>query len=310
MRVVITGATGTIGRETAGVLLERGDTVVALTRDRERAIDRLGGHAGERLELHEWPDPETAPPPAAALADADAVVNLIGEPIAQRWSDDARQRIRSSRVLTTRQLVAGVRGLDPGSRPATLVTGSATGIYGPRAGEPVSEDAGIGDGFLAEVVVAWEAEARAAEDMLRVAVMRTGVVLSPQGGALARMLPFFRLGVGGPVAGGRQYVPWVHLSDVAGAVLHALDDARMHGSANVTAPQAATNAELSRALGRVLRRPAVLPVPGLALRVLYGEMAQVVTTGVHAVPRRLQELGYEFRQPALEPALRDVLGVR
>jgi uncharacterized protein (TIGR01777 family) len=174
----------------------------------------------------------------------------------------------------------------------------------------VAEDATAGDDFLAEVVVAWEAEARAAGEVVRVALMRTGVVLSPSGGALATMLPFFRLGLGGPIAGGRQFVPWVHLDDVVGALLWAIEDEQLSGPFNVTAPEGATNAELSRALGRALHRPAVLPVPGLALRLLYGEMSQVVLTGVRAVPRRLTEQGFEFRHPELEPALRDVLGSR
>jgi uncharacterized protein (TIGR01777 family) len=157
-------------------------------------------------------------------------------------------------------------------------------------------------------VTAWEREASAAEPVARVVRTRTGVVLAPSGGALAKMLPPFKLAVGGPVAGGRQYVPWVHLDDVVGAVLRCLDDPALTGPVNVTAPNPVTNAELARALGRVLRRPAVLPVPALALRALYGEMAVIVTTGQRALPARLTEAGYEFRFPELEPALRDVLG--
>jgi uncharacterized protein (TIGR01777 family) len=211
-------------------------------------------------------------------------------------------------VLGTRSLVAGLHALRDGERPRVLVSQSASGYYGPRGDERVDEDSAAGSDFLAGVVAEWEGEARAAEDLLRVVCTRTGVVLSPSGGALARMLPFFRLGVGGPVAGGRQYVPWVHVDDVAGAMLRCLDDAALAGAVNVCAPEPVTNSELSRALGRVLRRPAVLPVPGAAVRALYGEMATVVTSGVRMVPARLLQAGYAFRFGALEQALRDVLG--
>jgi uncharacterized protein len=304
MRIVVTGATGTIGNAVAAALLARGDEVVALTRDAGRAAGRLPQGA----EAREWHDPNAAPPPADALAGAHAVVHLLGEPIDQRWTADAKRRIRDSRVLATRSLVAGLRALGEAERPAVLVSQSASGYYGARDDQVVDEAAAPGDDFLARVVVEWEAAAREAEDLARVVTTRTGVVVSPSGGALARMLPFFRLGVGGPVAGGRQYVPWVHLDDVAGALLRCLDDGGLAGPVNVTAPEPATNAELGRALGRVLRRPAVLPVPGLAVRALYGEMAWVVTTGVRAVPARLQRAGYGFRFPSLEGALRDVLG--
>jgi len=307
MRILITGGTGTIGAALISALLDRGDEVVALTRDRHRADGRLAGGGNDRLEIAAWADPLATLPPAEAIAGADAVVNLIGEPISQRWTPEVKRRIRDSRVQTTRNLVAGIRAADPQRRPHTLVAGSATGVYGSRGEEEVDEHAAAGDDFLAGVVLDWEKEADAAVDLLRVAVMRTGVVLSPSGGALATMLPFFTLGVGGPVAGGRQYVPWVHLDDVVGAFVSVLDDERMSGPFNLTAPQPARNSELSRGLGRALHRPAFLPVPALALRALYGEMAGVVTGGVRAVPRRLQEAGYEFRHPELEAALRDVL---
>jgi uncharacterized protein len=303
MRVVLTGATGTIGMAVAGALRGRGDEVVALSRDAASGRARLG----DGVAVHSWPEPTQAPPPAAALAGADAVVHLLGEPIAQRWSDDAKRRIRESRVLSTRALVRALAALPEGERPRTLVSQSAAGYYGPRDAEPLDEEAPAGDDFLAGVVAAWEDEARAAEPVARVVRTRTGVVLSPQGGALAKMLPPFKLGVGGPVAGGRQYVPWVHLDDVAGAILRCLDDASLTGPVNVTAPSPVTNKELSRALGRVLGRPAVAPVPALAVRALYGEMSTIVTTGQRLVPARLQRAGHEFRFPVLEPALRDVL---
>ncbi|MDQ2761537.1 MAG: TIGR01777 family oxidoreductase [Actinomycetota bacterium] len=305
MRVVVTGATGTIGRALTSALVKRGDEAVALTRDPDRARRRLGAE----VELHAWAEPKQAPPPYAVLAGADAVVHLLGEPIAQRWTAAAKNEIRDSRVLTTRSLVAGLAGLAPERRPAVLVCQSATGYYGPRGSEPVGEDGAPGQDFLAGVTAAWEYEALAAGELpgVRVVLTRTGVVLSPSGGALAKMLPPFRLGVGGPVAGGRQYVPWVHLEDVAGALLHCIEDRRAAGPVNVTSADPVTNAELSRTLGHVLHRPAVLPVPAAAVRLLYGQMASIVLTGQRVVPRRLLELGYSFRHPELERALRDVL---
>ena len=299
MRVTITGATGTIGRALVRELRERGDEVTALSRD--PAAADLG------VETLGWPDPKRERPPAGAFHGRDAVVNLLGETLAQRWSDEAKREIRESRVLATRNLVAALATLPEAERPRTLVSQSAIGFYGSRGEERIDEGQPAGSDFLAGVVRDWEAEAQKAEG-IRVVLTRTGVVLSPQGGALARMLPFFKLGIGGPVAGGRQYVPWVHLDDVIGAILFCLDTAAASGPVNVTAPEPVTNKELSRTLGRVLRRPAFAPVPGLAVKALYGEMATIVTTGQRAVPRRLTELGYEFRRPDLEAALRDATG--
>jgi hypothetical protein len=305
VRILVTGATGLIGVKLVEVLRDRGDEVVALSREPERAERSLSAGA----QAVAWPDPVAAPPPAQALAGADAVVNLMGEPISQRWSDAVKRRIHDSRVLGTRQLVAGIRQLPEAERPQILVSQSATGYYGPRAEETLDESASPGSDFLAGVVVAWEVEARAAESLgVRVALTRTGVVLTEAGGALGKMLPPFKAGIGGPVAGGRQYISWVHVDDVTGAILHALDDERMRGPVNVTAPAPVTNREFSKALGHVLHRPAVAPVPKLALQLLYGEMAVIVVTGQRVVPQRLQELGYSFRQTDLEPALADVLG--
>jgi uncharacterized protein len=292
MKVAVTGATGVIGRALVRELVERGDSVVALSRDGSRSLPGA--------EVVEWRRPKEEPAPAAAFAGVDGVVHLLGEPIAQRWSDETRREIHDSRVLGTRNLVAGLR--DAGV--SVLVAQSATGVYGPRGDEVVDESGSAGSDFLAGVVVDWEAEARAAEQLgLRVVLCRTGVVLSPSGGALETMLTPFKLGVGGPVAGGQQYLPWVHIDDVVGALVFALDSAWVSGPVNVTAPSPVTNRDFSKALGRALHRPAVLPVPGFALRTLYGEMASIVTTGVRAEPRRLRGLGYEFRQPDLDQAL-------
>jgi uncharacterized protein (TIGR01777 family) len=301
--VAVTGATGTIGIAVCRALVARGDEVVALSRDPERAQAVLG----DEVRTMGWHEPTSTRAPAEALAGADAVIHLLGEPIAQRWSESAKQRIRDSRVLSTRMLVAALRELPDGERPPVLVSQSATGYYGPSDDRELDEQSPAGTDFLAGVVSDWENEAVAGADVTRVVLARTGVVLSPSGGALAKMLPPFKLGIGGPVAGGRQYVSWIHLDDEAAALLFCVDHAEAHGPVNLTAPYPVDNAELSRGLGKALHRPAFLPVPGFALGLLYGEMGEIVTTGQRVVPRQLLELGFEFRHPAIEPALQDVL---
>jgi uncharacterized protein (TIGR01777 family) len=303
MRVAVTGATGMIGRAVVEALVARGDSVVALTRDASTAnLD---------VEVVEWRAPKEEPAPAAAFADAEGVIHLLGEPVARRWSDDAKREIRDSRILSTRNLVSALGELSEAERPGVLVSQSAAGWYGHRGDERLDESKPAGDDFLAQLSADWEAEALRAEELgMRVVVNRAGMVLSDSGGALEKMLPFFKAGIGGPVAGGKQYVPWVHLDDVVGAVLFELDTAAARGPVNLTAPEPATNRELSKALGRVLRRPAVAPVPALAVKALYGEMADIVITGQRAVPARLTELGYRFRQPELEAALREIQSSR
>lgn len=304
MRVTITGATGLVGRRLVAALTERGDDVTVLTRNPDRARARLGGG----VTAAAW-DPLAGPAPADALADRDAVVHLAGEPVAQRWTAAAKARIRASREQGTANLVAGIAALPEASRPRTLVSASGVGYYGARGDEPVDERTPPGDDFLARVCVAWEREAAAAaEHGTRVVRLRTGVALDASGGALGKMLPPFRLGVGGPVAGGRQYLPWIHVDDLVAFYLTAIDDERWSGAYNATAPEPPTNADFSRALGRALRRPAVLPVPRLALKLLYGEMEIIVTTGQRAVPRRALDAGFRFAHPQLDEALRSALG--
>jgi uncharacterized protein (TIGR01777 family) len=300
MRVTVTGATGRLGRNVVRALRARGDQVTVLSRDPDRAREALPG-----VEAVGW-DPAAEPAPGAALAGRDAVVHLAGEDVAQRWSDAAKRRILDSRERGTRQLVEGLRAADP--RPRALVSASAVGWYGPHGDERLAEDAPAGADFLAGVVVAWEREAdRARELGLRVVKLRTGVVLDRRGGALARMLPFFRLGAGGPVAGGDQYLSWIHLDDVVGLYLAAIDGEDWSGPVNVTAPEPATNRDFSHALGRAIHRPAVAPVPGLAVKLLYGDMAEIVTGGQRAVPSRALQLGYAFAHPELDEALRSAL---
>src|SRR5690349_17951186 len=238
-----------LGRQLVEELLARGDEVTVLSRDPARSDSVFSG----RVTAFAWSDPKDSSPPTEALAGRDGVVHLLGEPVAQRWSADAKREIRDSRVLSTRNLAVALRGLPDVERPGVLVSQSATGWYGPRGDEPVDESEPAAADFLAQVCAEWEAEAREAEPLgVRVVLTRTGVVLSDSGGALEKMLPPFKLGVGGPVAGGRQYVPWIHTDDVVGAIVFCIDDKRAHGPVNLTAPQPATNAELSKALGRVL----------------------------------------------------------
>jgi uncharacterized protein len=300
MRVAVTGATGLIGSRIVRALQARGDEVTALSRDALRAREALGD-----VDAHAW-TPLDGPAPIAALSGRDGVIHLAGEPVAQRWSDAARRRIRDTRELGTRNLVDGLRAAEP--RPSVLVSASGVDYYGPHGDEPLTEDSPPGDDFLAGVCVAWEREAQAARDLgLRVVNVRTAVVLDASGGALGKMLPFFRLGIGGPVAGGRQYLPWIHADDIVGIYLAVLDDESWNGPVNASTPDPPTNREFSRALGRALRRPAFAPIPGLAVRLLYGDMAEIVTEGKRIVPARALEHGYAFRHTELAPALRDAL---
>jgi uncharacterized protein (TIGR01777 family) len=301
MRVLVTGATGLIGARLVRRLSERGDEVTVLSRDPARAAERLGGVAAERWDLM------SEPAPAQALEGRDAIVHLAGEPVAQRWTESSRRAMRDSRIVGTGNLVAGMRAAV--AAPGVLVSSSAVGFYGDRGDERLDESAAAGTGFLAEMCQAWETAAgRAGELGARVACVRTGIVLDRHGGALAKMLAPFRLGVGGPVAGGRQYMPWIHIDDLVDLFVAALDDERYTGPLNGSAPEPVTNAQFSRALGRALHRPAVMPVPALALRLLYGEMAQIVLEGQRAVPARALELGHAFAHDDLDQALRSALG--
>jgi uncharacterized protein (TIGR01777 family) len=301
MRVTVTGATGRIGTGLVRALLARGDEATVLSRDPGRARAALPG-----VQAAAW-DPAIEPAPAEALAGRDGVVHLAGEDIAQRWTADAKRRIRESRELGTRHLVEGLRAAEP--RPRVLVSGSAVGYYGPHGDEPLDESTPPGDDFLAQVCLAWEREADRAQELdVRVVRLRAGVVLDREGGALSKMLPFFRLGIGGPVAGGRQYMPWIHRDDLIALQLAALDGEAWSGPVNATAPEPVTNRAFSRELGRALHRPAFAPVPGLAVRLLYGDMASIVTGGQRAIPRRAQELGFAYRHPRLDGALAAALG--
>jgi uncharacterized protein len=300
MKVAITGASGFLGRSVVQGLVEAGHQVHILGRSLEHALSRLpagvtGAHfrAGERLA------PE-------ALAGAQAVIHLAGEPVNQRWNHDAKQRIRDSRVFGTRAVVEAMKAAGTVQR---FVSASAVGYYGgAHEAEPLTEESAPGRDFLAGVCLSWEAEAMLArEASIRTAVARMGVVLHPEGGALHTMLPPFRIGAGGRVGSGKQYVSWIHRSDAVAALRFLLERPELEGPINVTAPEPVTNADFTRTLGHVLGRPSVMHVPGFVLKATLGEMAMVVLEGQHVLPRRLTEAGFSFRFPHLEEALRELL---
>jgi uncharacterized protein (TIGR01777 family) len=301
MKVLVTGASGLIGAALCDSLLARGDRVVGLTRDPERARRAQPG-----IEWHPW-EPTLERPPAAAFEGVEAVVNLVGEKINQRWTDEVKRKIMESRRAGTHNLIGTIAGLE--RKPRVLVNQSAVGYYGDRGAAVVEESTGPGASFDSEVVQAWEEAAHEAEAAgLRLVVLRTGQVLDPKGGMLGELLTPFKLGLGGPLAGGEQYLAWIHRDDEVGLILWALDDESVSGTLNATAPNPATNREFSKALGRALNRPAIFPVPGFVLDLKFGgEFGKVLRGGQRAVPKRAQELGYEFKHPQLDGALKNLL---
>jgi uncharacterized protein (TIGR01777 family) len=299
MRVALTGSTGLVGSEVVTVLSTAGHEVV-------RFVRRVPA-PGEKAVR--W-DPAKREVDAAGLEGFDAVLHLAGENVgAGRWTAARKAAIRDSRVNGTRFLCDTLAGL--ARPPKTLVCASAIGIYGDRGEEPLTEESPPGTGFLAEVCREWEAaSAPAARKGIRVVALRFGVVLSPKGGALARMLPLFRAGLGGVIGGGRQYVSWVALDDLPLILLHAVQRGDLIGPVNAVAPRPATNREFTEALGKALSRPTPLPVPAFALRLAVGrEMANaLLLASARVLPKRLEETGYKFRFPELGGALRHLLG--
>jgi uncharacterized protein (TIGR01777 family) len=290
-----------IGSAVCDALLARGDEVVGLSRDPVRA--RATNPA---MSWHAW-NPAAERPPEAAFEGVEAVVNLIGENINQRLTPEAKQRISDSRVRATKNLVDGM--LACARTPRTLISQNAIGYYGDRGEAMIDEETPPATDWVGTMCAEWEAAALAAEQGgVRVAVLRTGLVLDPNGGLLKQLLLPFRLGVGGPLAGGSQYMAWIHRADVVGIVLWAVGDDSVRGAINASAPNPVTNREFSKALGRVLRRPAVAPVPKLAISALRGgELADQVVSSIRVIPRRALDLGYSFRFTEVEPALRDLL---
>lgn len=291
MHVAIAGGSGFLGRALAQVLTARGDRVSVLTR-RARP-DRPTDIA--------WTPNGEAGPWAQALAGVDVVVNLAGEGMADaRWTDARKAALLDSRIAATSSLARAVHQVTGG--PRVFVSGSGVGYYGPRGDEPIREETPPGSDFVAKMAAAWETAARPAADIGRLVLLRTGLVLGREG-ALAKMRLPFSLGLGGRLGSGRQWMPWIHVDDWAALTAALIADSQATGAFNLTAPQPATNADFTRALGRTLHRPAVIPVPGFALRLALGEMADLLLTGQRAVPAKALALGYTFRYPALADAL-------
>jgi uncharacterized protein (TIGR01777 family) len=297
VKITISGASGLIGRRLLKTLAADGHALHVLSR-----------HAGTNLpanvKLSAW-DPVKGEPPAEALREADAVIHLAGEPVAQRWNADVKRRIRDSRVIGTANLVEALAKLP--RRPKTLISASAIGYYGDRGDEVLTESALPGNDYLADVCVDWEKAAQSAEAFgIRVVRVRTGVVLDPKGGALAKMLPPFRMGVGGRVGSGRQWMSWIHAEDLAGMMVWALNGP-VSGPMNGVAPNPVTNAEFTHVLASTLHRPAMFPVPTFGLKLLFGEMSEVMLASQRVEPAVAEAGGFQFRFPQLDRALADAL---
>jgi uncharacterized protein (TIGR01777 family) len=299
MTYLITGATGFIGRSLVESLLADGHSVNYLSRKIDRSMNL-------RAAFHHWEDPETTLPPLTSVPRCDAVIHLAGEPVAQRWTEEVKRKIRDSRVAGTRNLVEAI-GLMR-HKPSVLVSSSAVGYYGDRGDEVLTEESKPGKDFLAEVCVEWEREAlRATELGLRVVPIRTGVVLASGGGALQKMLPPFEFGIGGRFGNGKQWMPWIHRDDLLRLFRFAADTQSVDGPMNGTAPEPVTNSEFTRALASAIHRPALLPIPKFGLRLLLGEMADFLVESIRAVPAAAERQGFSFTYSNLQSALNAVL---
>lgn len=303
MRIAISGSTGLIGNALVHSLARRGDRPLRLVR-LEATPAPQRGPMGTRIP---W-NPRERWIKADMLEGLDAVVHLAGEPIARRWNAEVKQRIRDSRVDSTHLLAEALANRR--HKPRTLICASAVGIYGERGDDLLDETASPGSGFLAEVAQQWEAAADPARQAgIRTVHIRLGIVLSSAGGALEKMLPIFRLGLGGPLGDGRQYMSWITLRDVLAAIEHLLADEQARGPVNLCSPGPVTNRQFTAALGQALRRPAFLPVPRFALRLMWGEMAdQALLASTRCIPKQLSDMGFQFNDPLLPDALTRILG--
>lgn len=301
MKVLVTGATGFIGQRVVKNLLAAGDEVVVLTRNIPKGALKLGN----QCRYFQWVETTDTEPPVEAFLGVDAVINLMGEGIAEkRWDEEQKKKIYDSRILGTRMLIEAIRKLD--QKPKAFISASAIGIYGDRQGEEITEESKIADDFLASVCRDWEAEAyKAKAEGLRVAIVRTGVVLGRGGGALSKMLPIFKLGLGGKVGTGDQYMSWIHVEDLANMYVEAVHNAKVEGIYNGTAPYPTTNLFFTKALGKTLKRPTMVPAPAFALKMVFGEMSQVLLDGQKVLPTHFKDIHFRYRYPTLEMALKE-----
>jgi uncharacterized protein len=295
VNITLTGASGFLGQRLITRLLKDGHSVHALGRRRPSA----------QVRFSEWNMNKEAVP-SQALDGADAIIHLAGEPVAQRWNDEIKKRIRDTRILGTRAIVNAVSELK--QRPVTLLSASAIGYYGNRADELLDEQSSPGQGFLSEVCVGWEREARAAGNLgLRVVMFRIGIVLGKEGGALKQMLPPFRLGVGGPTASGKQWMSWIHADDLIEAIVFSLTADDVFGPVNATSPNPVRNEEFAKSLGKALGRPALIHTPVFALKLMLGEAAEVVLASQRVAPKVLERARFSFRHPEIYDALRNAV---
>lgn len=309
MKVFVTGASGFIGRRLLRELLRHGDEVLALSRRPPAASEGSAAAPSEQLR-HVTGDPSHSGDWQEQLRGVDAVVALAGEPVLdKRWTGEIKQRLIDSRIGGMKRLCEAIKALDEKDRPKVVITGSAVGYYGSRGEQILDEDSEPGHDFLASLCVEWEAAAQAIASLgPRVVMLRIGVVLGPGGGAIERMLPIFKAGLGGPLGSGTQYMPWVHLDDVIGIIMLALGRGEVSGPLNVTAPEPVPMRDFARALGTAVHRPAIIKTPAFALRLMLGEGAEVLLASQRVVPKRALAFGYAFRHPELGAALRSAVG--
>jgi uncharacterized protein len=300
MKILVTGGTGFVGRVLIKELQTAGHQVVVLTRNIPKAALTLGSSC----QYFQWLHSDSLPP-AQAFDGVDGVINLMGEGIAdKKWDEEQKKKIYNSRIDGTAKLVEAIAALP--KKPRVLVSTSAIGIYGNRGSEEIKEESDLGTDFLSDVCKDWEREANRALDLgLRVAIMRVGVVLGRKGGALKKMLPIFKLGAGGPVGAGTQYMSWIHVEDLARMYVEAITNDSIKGPYNCTAPYPATNAQFTKELGRVLKRPAFMPAPAFALKIVFGEMSTVLLDGQKVLPTHFKEKKFRYQYPTLEMALKE-----
>ncbi len=300
-KILVTGGTGFIGKRVCDALQEKHYAVKVVSRDTERAKTKLQSID----EIYAW-NPETEQLPSEATSDLHAVIHLAGETISGRWNAKKKQRIRDSRVLSTQNLVSSLATSE--SKPEILVCASAIGLYGVTGDDSFTEESPVGTDFLAEVCQEWEAAAQKARELgIRVVHVRIGLVLGIGGGLLDQVLPIFKIGAGGKLGSGNQWMSWIHIEDVIGIIMHALENAEIRGALNATAPNPVRNIEFTKTLAAVLRRPAIFPVPAFGLHLMMGEFAEFALLSQNVIPKKTETSGYEFQYKTLETALEDLL---